>query len=198
MGKVRFDISMSLDGFTAGPSVSAGNPLGDGGERLHDWMFSHITETGRTIQREVFDGAGAVLMGRRVFDLGKPHWGKETFRRLPVFVITHRPREPVADPDGSAVTFVTDGIEHALARARSAAGERDVVVIGGAVAGRQLLAGGFVDELRLHLVHLLLGAGTPLFEPPGAGFRQLPVTRLLEDTGVTHFTFDASGPQARS
>lgn len=192
MGKVRFDISMSLDGFTAGANISTGNPLGDGGERLHDWMFSQATETGRGIQREVFDGAGAVLMGRRVFDLGKPHWGKETFRRLPVFVITHRPREPIADPGGSTVTFVSEGIEEAVAQARSAAGERDVVMIGGADTGRQLLAGGFVDELRLHLVHLLLGSGTPLFEPPGAGFRQLPVTRLVEDSGVTHFTFDAS------
>jgi len=197
MGKVRLDISMSLDGFTAGPDVRGDNPLGDGGERLHDWMFSQATETGRRIQHEVFDGAGAVLMGRRVFDLGKPHWGKETFRRLPVFVITHRPQEPIADPGGSAVTFVSEGIGHALAQARSAAGDRDLVVIGGAAAGRQLLNGGFVDELRLHLVHLLLGSGTPLFEPPGGGFRRLPLTRLVEDTGVTHFTFDASGASAQ-
>lgn len=196
MGKVRFEISMSLDGFTAGPNISLDNPLGDGGERLHDWMFTHVTETGRRIQREVFDGAGAVLMGRRVFDLGKPHWGRETFRRLPVFVITHRPQDPIADPSGSTFTFVSEGVEHAVAQARSAAGGGDVVIIGGAVAGRQLLTGGFVDLLRLHLVHILLGAGTPLFEPPGAGFRQLPVTRLVEDTGVTHFTFDASSPRS--
>jgi dihydrofolate reductase len=198
MGKVRLDISMSLDGFTAGPNVGPDNPLGDGGERLHDWMFSDATETGRRVEREVFDGAGAVLMGRRVFDLGKPHWGPETFRCVPVFVVTHRFRESMEDPGGSTFTFVTEGIEHALAQARSTAGDHDVVIIGGAVAGRQLLLGGFVDELRLHLVHIVLGAGTRLFEPPGAGFRQLTAMRLIEDAGVTHFTFDASAPRARS
>lgn len=198
MGKVRLDISMSLDGFTAGPNVGPDNPLGEGGERLHDWMFSNATEIGRRMESEVFDGAGAVLMGRRVFDLGKPHWSADTFRGMPVFVITHHWRESMEDQGGSTFTFVSQGIEHALAQGRSAGGGRDLVIMGGAVTGRQVLAGGFVNELRLHLVHILLGAGTRLFEPSGAGFRKLKVMRLIEDTGVTHFTFDARVPGSRS
>ncbi len=144
MGRVILDLSMSLDGFVAGTSVDAGNPLGDGGDRLHDWMFSSGTETGRAIERETFASAGAIVMGRRTFDLGKPHWDPDpqTFRRLPVFVLTHRPREPVADPGGSTFTFVSDGIDSVLAQARTAADGRDVVLGGGASLGRQFLTPG--------------------------------------------------------
>jgi dihydrofolate reductase len=182
---------MSLDGFVAGTNINAGNALGDGGDRLHDWMFSSGTETGRIIERETFASAGAIIMGRRTFDVGKPHWDPDpqTFRRLPVFVLTHRAREPVADPGGSMFTFVSAGIENLLAQARTAADGRDVVLGGGASLGRQFLQAGLLDEMRIHLVHLLLGAGARLFDLAGNGPRPLPVTQLMEDAGVTHFRF---------
>ncbi len=181
------DLSVSLDGYGAGPGISARNPLGDHGERLHDWMFSGATETGRRVQDEVFGSAGAVVMGRGVFDVGKSHWSPETFHGLPVLVVTHRVEEPVSVPGGSTFTFA-GGVEQALESARAAAGDRDVVVIGGPTIGRAFLAAGLLDELRLHLVHVLLGAGTPLFDPHG-GFQRLAATRTVEDTGVTHFHF---------
>jgi dihydrofolate reductase len=185
MSRVRLDISMSLDGFTAGCNIRPDNPLGDNGERLHDWMFAEATETGRRMQQEVFVGAGAVLMGRTVFDVGKPFWSRETFKRLPVFVVTHRAHESIVEADGSSYTFVHT-LDDAVARAKQAAGAGDVVSIGGGITGQQLLAGGYVDELRLHLVHRLLGDGTPLFARGETGYRQMPVTRLVEDRGVTH------------
>lgn len=194
MSRVILDLSMSLDGFVAGTNVDVDKPLGDGGERLHDWMFGKATETGRRIEREIFASAGAIVMGRRTFDVGKPHWdpNPETFRRLPVYVLTHRAREPVMDRGGSTFTFVSDGVEGVLAQARAAAGNRDVVLGGGASIGRQALAAGLLDELRIHLVHLLLGAGARLFDRDGNGPRQLQATRLAEDVGVTHFGFAAS------
>ena len=140
------DLSISLDGYGAGPDISAENPLGDHGERLHDWMFAGATETGRRVQDEVFGSAGAVVMGRGVFDVGKPYWSPETFHRLPVFVVTHRAEEPITDPGGSTFTFA-GGVEQAHGSARAAAGDRDVVVIGGPTIGRAFLAAGLLDEL---------------------------------------------------
>lgn len=190
MGRVILDLSMSLDGFAAGANIGAANPLGEGGERLHEWMFSGATETGEGIGREVFASAGAIVTGRRTFDLGKPHWDPDplTFRQLPVFVLTHRAHEPIADPGGSTFTFVCDGVDSALAQARAAAGGRDVVLIGGASLGRQFLQAGLVDEMRIHLVHLLLGSGARLLDLAG-GPRPLQATRVVEDAGVTHFRF---------
>jgi dihydrofolate reductase len=100
------------------------NPLGDGGDRLHDWMYARATDVGRRIEREIFDGAGAIVMGRRTFDVGKPHWDPDpkTFAGLPVFVLTHRAQDPIADPGGSTFTFVTGGAEGALEQAQAAAG----------------------------------------------------------------------------
>jgi dihydrofolate reductase len=188
MSRLILDLSMSLDGFVAGRNVGVDNPLGDHGDRLHGWMFDNATETGRRVQGEIFASAGAILMGRRTFDVGKPHWGAETFRRLPVFVLTHRVLEPVSDPGGSTFTFVT-GVDRALAQARAAASGRDVVLGGGASACRPYLQAESVDELRIHLVHLLLGAGELLFELSPGRLRPLRVTRLVENLDVTHFRF---------
>lgn len=191
MGRVILDLSMSLDGFVAGTNIGAANPLGDDGDRLHEWMFSGGTETGRSIEREIFAGAGAIVMGRRTFDVGKPHWDPDpqTFRQLPVFVLTHRAHEPIADPGGSTFTFVPDGTESVLAQARTAAGGRDVILGGGASLGRQFLKAGLLDEMRIHLVHLLLGTGARLFDLTGDRPWPLQATRLVEDAGVTHFHF---------
>jgi dihydrofolate reductase len=191
MSRTILELSISLDGYGAGPNISPESPLGEDGDRLHDWMFDGATEAGRRIQKEFFADAGAVVMGRRMFDLGKPHWdpAPETFRRLPAFVVTNRPAEPIADPGGSTFTFITDGIERALTTAREAAGDRDVVVLGGPTTGGQFLAAGLLDEVRLHVVHILLGAGTPLLDRQRGGPRQLEATRVVEDAGVTHFRF---------
>jgi dihydrofolate reductase len=139
-------------------------------------------------------------MGRRTFDVGKPHWDPDpqTFRQLPVFVLTHRAHEPNADPGGSTFTFVSDGIESALAQARTAASGQDVVLGGGASLGRQFLKARLLDEMRIHLVHLLLGTGARLFDLAGDGLWQLQATRLVEDAGVTHFRFLVpTSPQPR-
>lgn len=191
MGKVILETSVSLDGFAAGADVGVEDPMGEGGERLHDWMFGSATETGKKIQHEFFATAGAVVIGRRMYDLGKRYWDPdpETFRRLPVFVVTHRGQDAVADPGGSTFTFATGGIEDALAQARAAAGDGDVVVGGGPETARQFLTAGLLDELRIHLVHILLGAGARLFETAGAGPAAFRATQVVEDVGVTHFRF---------
>jgi dihydrofolate reductase len=188
MGKVFADQSVSLDGFSAGPNVGIDNPMGDGGEELHAWQF----RGGR--RREVLDhlfgsGTGAVVVGRYTFDLGERHWGDEPPFHLPVFVVTHRAKETVTKRGGTTYTFVTDGIEGAVARARATAGDRDVVVLGGAAIIQQCIRAGLVDELQLHLVHILLGGGTPLFgglDPAGLALER---TRLIDEEGVTHLDF---------
>jgi dihydrofolate reductase len=191
MSRLVLDLSISLDGCAAGSNITAENPMGDNGERLHDWMFTGATETGRRIKAEMFAGAGAVIVGRAMFDLGKRYWDPdpETFHRLPVFVVTHRPGEPIVDPGGSTFTFVTEGIEKGLVSAREAAGAGDVVVLGGPTIAGQFLAAGLLAEARLHIVHILLGAGTPLFDPRLGRFQELEATRIVEDAGVTHFRF---------
>ena len=169
MGRVIADQSVSLDGFSAGPNVRIGNGMGDGGEELHDWMWSEAGRTGRdgtAVEgpQELLAGAGAVVVGRRMFDLGEEPWGDPPpFHNNPVFVVTHRPKAPVVKQGGTTYTFVTDGLDATLARAREAAGGRDVVVLGGAAVIQQCLKGGLLDELYIHLVHVLLGGGTRLF-----------------------------------
>lgn len=192
MGKVFADHSISLDGFGAGPNVGVDNPMGDGGEELHAWQF----RGGR--RREVLDhlfggGTGAVVVGRYTYDLGEKHWGDEPPFRLPVFVVTHRPAATVTKRGGTTYTFVTDGIEAAVAQARAAAGDRDVVVLGGAAIIQQCIRAGVVDELQLHLVHILLGGGTSLFGGLDLATFALERTRLIDEEGVTHLDFRVQG-----
>jgi dihydrofolate reductase len=192
MGKVFADQSISLDGFSAGPNVGMSNPMGDGGEELHAWQF----RGGR--RREVLDslfgsGTGAVVVGRHTYDLGEKHWGDDPPFHLPVFVVTHRPEATVTKRGGTTYTFVTDGIERAVEQARGAAGDRDVVVLGGAAIIQQCIRAGLVDELRLHLVHILLGGGTSFFggvDPAGLALER---TRLMDEDGVTHLDFRVEG-----
>lgn len=192
MGRVFADHSMSLDGFSAGPNVGVSNPMGDGGEELHAWQF----RGGR--RREVLDnlfggGTGAVVVGRYTYDLGEKHWGDDPPFHLPVFIVTHRPEATVTKRGGTTYTFVTDGIERAVARARETAGGRDVVVLGGAAIIQQCIRAGLLDELRLHLVHIPLGGGISLFgglDPAGLALER---TRLVDDEGVTHLDFRVEG-----
>jgi dihydrofolate reductase len=192
MGKVFADQSISLDGFSAGPNVGMSNPMGDGGEELHAWQF----RGGR--RREVLDSlfggsTGAVVVGRHTFDLGEKHWGDEPPFHLPVFVVTHRPQATVTKRSGTTYTFLTDGIERAVAQARTAAGDRDVVVLGGAAIIQQCIRAGLVDELRLHLVHILLGGGTRLFGGLDPATLALERTQPSDDEGVTHLDFRMEG-----
>ncbi|WP_309237794.1 dihydrofolate reductase family protein [Streptomyces albidus (ex Kaewkla and Franco 2022)] len=166
MGKVVLDVSVSVDGFTAGPNVRDAEPMGDGGESLHEWMAGAgagagpAGEVDAAVRREVDAGVGATVIGRRTFDLGLGPWGGTPWPGVPSFVVTHRVRQDLLGDNGG--TFAFDGLEAAVRRAAKAAGEKNVIVLGADVA-RQLLSAGLLDEVRLHLVPVLLGGGTPLF-----------------------------------
>ena len=144
MGKIVLDVSMSLDGFTAGPNVREAEPMGDGGERLHEWMASDVD-----VRREVDATVGATVIGRRTFDLGVGLWGGTPWPGVPSFVVTHRTREDLVGDNGGVFAF--DGLQAAARRAKEAARDKDVLVLGAHVAG-QLLSAGLLDEVRLHLV----------------------------------------------
>jgi dihydrofolate reductase len=182
---------MSLDGFIA--------QLNDEAGRLHDWIFAGTTERSATSPRdsasgsnravidELFNTTGAVVMGRRTFDSGEEPWGDEPPFQMPCFVVSHRFREEVAK-GATTFTFVTDGIESAVARAKAAAGDKKVAVMGANIA-QQCIRAGLLDELEIHLVPILFGEGIPLFEHFDTGQIELERTRVLESAGVTHLRF---------
>lgn len=198
MPKIRADISVSLDGFIAGPNDGIGNGLGDGGERLHEWIFGlkswrapHGLEGGESnaddeVMAEAFADTGAVVMGRRMFDLAEG-WGDEPPFHRPVFVVTHRPREPLEKQGGTTFHFV-DGIDAAHERARSAAGDEDVSVAGGASVIQQSLTAGLLDEIQIHLVPIFMGAGVRLFEGTPQEIGMEP-TRVVDSPAVTHLKY---------
>src|SRR2546421_1091268 len=186
MAKTTVDISMSVDGFIAGPNQTVEEPLGRGGEQLHQWLFAaagwrerHGQAGGEenadsTLVRESLDATGAVVMGRRMFSGGHGPWesdpvaggwwGDEPPFGVPVFVLSHHAREPLVLGGETAFTFVTQGVEAALEQARAAAGDRNVAVAGGADVVRQFLAAGHLDEIQIHLAPVLLGDGVRLFD----------------------------------
>jgi dihydrofolate reductase len=213
MARLTFDISMSLDGFVAGPNQSLEEPLGECGERLHEWAFAveslrrmHGMPGGEVgvddeLAKELLASTGATVMGRRMFSGGEGPWeddpkadgwwGDEPPFHHPVFILTHHPREPVTKEGGTTFTFVTDGIEAALEQARAAAGDKDVAIGGGAEVAQQYLKAGLVDEIQLHVVPVLLGDGVRLFEDDlAAAPGELECTRVLESpTGVAHLRY---------
>lgn len=188
MGRVVMAFSMSLDGFVAGPRVSVELPMGEGGERLHEWLFNESPDRGvdPEMARELSDSVGAVVLGRRTFDVGLGPW-EDTPYPVPCFVLTHQPREKLVMPSGS-FTFVNEGIESALAQGKAAAGERDVILMGANTA-QQYLRAGLVDEIYIQLVPLLLGAGVRLFENLGTEAIELDMTRAIKSPFVTHLRF---------
>ena len=211
MSRLRFKISMSLDGFVAGPSQSVDDPLGIGGMRLHEWVFNlvswraqHGLEGGEvtasdSVVGESVTNIGATVMGRNMFG-GHPGpwratepwtgwWGSNPPFHHPVFVLTHHAREPLQAEGGTTFTFVTDGIESALAQARRAAGGRDVSLAGGAKAAQQYLVAGLVDEMEIHLVPTLLGRGEGLFDGVGDDLHGLELVRTVATPKVTHLKF---------
>jgi dihydrofolate reductase len=210
VSKFRCHISISADGFVAGPDQSADNPLGEGGESLHEWVFPlaawrepHGMEGGEVnastpIVEEMLVNAGAAVMGRNMFgppgggDWGdgewKGWWGDDPPYHYDVFVVTHHARDPLTMDGGTTFHFVTDGIERALERAKESAGGQDVMLWGGAQVINQYLAAGLLDELELHVVPVLLGGGARLFDGVGAG-NELEQLRAVEAPGVTHVRY---------
>jgi dihydrofolate reductase len=209
MSKVRFQVSVSLDGYMAGPNQSVENPLGVGGLSLHEWMFE--LQAWRKLQgeeggevnsstpfvEEAFSNVGAVVMGRNMFG-GSPGpwtedppwkgwWGDDPPYHTPVFVLTHHPRAPLEMEGGTNFVFVTEGIGLALDRAKQAAGVKGVLLGGGANVLQQYLAAGRVDEFELDIVPILLGEGERLLENLG-GLR-LEQLRAIEAPGVTHIQY---------
>ncbi len=210
MSKVIYSVSMSLDGYAAGPEQSHEHPLGVKGERLHDWMrelaawrrdaglSGGVTNASTAVYEEEDVDAGAIVMGRGMFGGAGPAddewtgwWGDEPPFHLPVFVVTHHPRQTLHLGGGTSFTFVTEGPEAAVARARAVAGDRDVAVAGGATVGRQLLAAGLVDELTVHLVPVCLGGGVRLFDSPDLADLSLSQEWVVEAPGVTHLRYRA-------
>jgi len=188
MGRVVMTFSMSLDGFVAGPDVSVGQPMGEGGERLHEWLFNESPERGvdPEMARELFETVGAVVLGRRTFDVGLGLW-EDTPYPASCFVLTHEKRAPMEMESGT-FTFVNESIERALADALAAAGERDVILMGAATA-RQYLRAGLVDEIYIQLVPVLLGGGLRLFDDLGDDAIELVCTRVTKSPFVTHLRY---------
>jgi dihydrofolate reductase len=196
MSKVIFEMSVSLDGFATGPEVGPDAPLGIGGERLHDWMFAGKSQAEvETFLTARFSEIGAVIMGRRMVDLGVGPWGEEPAFHAPCFVLTHRPAETIVKKGGTSYIFVTDGIEAALEQAREAAGSQDVQVEGGVDVARQFLNAGLLDEIHLHLAPIILGAGTRLFDGVRTDIRLVP-REAQNAPGVTHLIYDVERPTA--
>jgi dihydrofolate reductase len=200
MGKVVFDITVSLDGFVAGPGDSPELGLGAGGERLHEWALElaswrepHGLEGGETnasskVMDEMLGSAGAVVVGKRMFD-NAHGWGDVPPFHKPVFVLTHTAKEPLAKEGGTTFTFVTDGIESAIAQAKAAAGDQDVHIGGGASTAQQALKAGLVDEVQLTFAPILLGGGVRLFEGLGPDDVDLEVMRVVEGPKATHVKY---------
>src|SRR5881296_2314775 len=189
MGKVTSEISMALDGFITGPNVRVGNGMGDDGDRLHDGMFDAKTETDAAIVADRYASIGAVVIGKRMFDVGFEPWGDPPPFRMPVFIVTHETREPLPMRGGTTYTFVTDGIEAALELARAAAGDKNVLVQGGANIIRQYLKAALLDEMHISLIPILLGGGVLLFEDLDPKGIELRKTSSIETPGATHLRF---------
>ena len=191
MGKVIYDISMSLDGFIAGANVrpEAGwAGLGDGGERLHDWGFKSADPRNRVIEEALLATTGAVIVGRTTYNLSIPNWGADGptgAARLPTVVVSHSVPQDI--PDGGVYTFV-DSVEAALETAKKAAGDKDVIIQGGNIA-QQFITLGLIDEIFIHLVPVLFGSGTRLIEDLGGEHVQLETTEVIETKEAIHLRF---------
>ena len=183
MSKTHCDISMSLDGFITGPNEGVGNPLGDDDGRLHDWMFAEGTEKDAEVLEEAYARTGAILMGKRMFDVGVEPWGDPPPFHRPVFVLAHHEREPMPMAGGTTYHFVSSGIE----AARDPGVSIEFVI--GADVMRQYLTAGLLDEIQIHLVPIVLGQGVRLFEDLGAARIEFERMRTIETPAATHLQF---------
>jgi dihydrofolate reductase len=210
MSKLRLNITMSLDGFVAGPHQSRENPLGVGGEQLHQWLVPlkvfrerHGEEGGEVnassaVVEEWSENVGSTIMGRNMFGGGPGPWPEEPWNgwwgddppfRHPVFVLTHHPREPLELRGRTTFHFVTDGIEPALDHAKEVAAGKDVSLAGGARVAQQYLAADLLDEMVISVVPLFLGDGARLFEGLGDARPALTQVGVVEAPGVTHLKY---------
>jgi dihydrofolate reductase len=211
MAKVKAQITISLDGYMAGPNQSEENPLGEGGEALHEWAFKlqamndmHGREGGEgdenpsnPVLRSTLGNLGAVVMGRNMFgpirgpwpdEEWKGWWGEDPPFHCPVYVLTHHPRDPLQMEGGNSFHFVTEGIEKAMAEAKEAADDQDVSV-GGASTLQQTIAAGLLDEIVVHQVPILLGAGERLFDDLAAGAADFEIADVVEGREALHLTY---------
>jgi dihydrofolate reductase len=189
MGKVIFDMSMSLDGFVMATGATPEEPLGKGGERLHDWAMDGGPASGELLAAAASE-AGAYVAGRRTYDDSLRWWGANGPTgpaRVPLIVVTHRLPEDV--PEGGVYTFVTDGIEGALRQARVVAGGKNIVVMGGPDIGGQFLRAGLVDQIGVHLVPVLFGGGKRLFDHLTDDHVHLEVVSVVDTPPATHLLY---------
>jgi dihydrofolate reductase len=197
MAKVVLDMSISLDGIGAGPNPNEQDRMGAGGERLHEWHPFHEpendtpgageSEADARVLRDLFAETGAVVLGKRTFDLGLEPWGGTPFP-VPCFVVTHETRDDLETANGT-FAFVTDGIGSAVRRAQAAAGDKDVLVMGGPATAQEALLAGLVDEISLHVVPVLLGAGSRLFEQLPPESIELERLAVVDSAKATHLRF---------
>lgn len=214
MTKLRIELSMSVDGFIAGPNPTEQHPLGEGGTRLHEWAFKlaawrkphgreggEVNASGEVVEQSLAN-IGAVVMGRKMFGGGPGPWGPQPWEgwwgedppfHVPVFVLTHHERESLPRQGGTSFHFVTDGIHSALEQAGEAAAGRDISLAGGADVAQQYLAAGLVDELQVNLVPVFLGAGTRLFDNMADAQVELQAIQVIRAPDVTHLRYSVSG-----
>ena len=189
MGKVIFDISVSLDGYVTAAGQTAEEPLGRDGERLHDWYIEPDAAS-LELATEALSSMGALICGRTTYDDSLPWWeadGPTGASRLPLFVLTHSVPETVSE--NSVYHFVTDGVEQALEQARAAAGGKDVAVMGGADIIQQYLHAGLIDEIGIHLVPVIFGGGTRLFDAVTDEHVKLEVRSVVDTPNATHLRY---------
>jgi dihydrofolate reductase len=210
MSTLKLNITMSLDGYVAGPNQSVAHPLGEGGEKLHDWAFAtrtfrerHGMEGGATgpdndIAAEYFENIGATIMGRHMFGGGDGPWGERPWSgwwgedppfHMPVFVLTHHARDPLEMQGRTTFHFVTGGIEVALQRAENAARGKHVTLGGGANVAQQYLKAGLIDEMEIHVVPVLLGEGARLFDNTDSQQRDYECVRVVNSPTVSHYKY---------
>jgi dihydrofolate reductase len=200
MTRIKFSLSMSLDGFVAGPNQSREHPLGEGGMAMHEWAFAARNADGAEFEYANLwsKNVGAVIMGRNMFGPLRGDWGDEQWNgwwgddppyHTPVFVLTHYAREPVEMQGGTTFHFVTDGIEAALERATAAAAGRDISLGGGASTVRQFLRAGLVDEIAIHVTPVLLGHGERLLDDLGDALAGFECVEVASSPVVAHFTY---------
>lgn len=193
MSKVVLHVTMSLDGFMAGPDISIEHPMGRGGLRLHDWILNTPTsDVDATVAQEVSASTGAVVLGRRTFDVGVEVWQDTPFP-VPCFVLTHNAQAQRVMKSGT-FTFITNGLKSALQQAEAMADGKDVTLMGADIAQQALIAG-LLDEINLQLAPVLMGDGRRLFEHLGTEHLELERSRILASPLVTHLRFQVPRPE---
>lgn len=204
MTRTNLSMSISADGYVAGPRQSVDAPLGIGGERLHGWHLGPDRDhpVNQQVVADMLDGMGATIMGRNMFGPIRGEWGDSDWTgwwgdeppyHCPVFVLTHHARPPIEKAGGTTFFFVTGGVEAAHARARDVAGDRPISIAGGASCARQAIRAGLVDEIDLQVNPVILGAGERLFDGFEPGTPALELVRVLEAPGVAHLRYRVVG-----